>query len=284
MMDPNDAEALAAERNRLIDAYPFRKTVFDAIPEGSRRILDFGCNQGELLLRLQRDKNCRELYGLEVNEESRRILERHLDGSWILDLAEEGAELGDAYEGFFNYLILHDVVEHLYDPWFVLARLRKYLATEGQLVLVAPNFQYWGFIRNLLQGSFFYGEGGGLMNEDHIRWFTYKSLVELVSLAGFMPVRFQLLFPPDTDLNKIDPNAPHKTLTLPPPEVVSTEDACYEVALPADPGKDYLFFLANKLMLVCKPAGMDAPPERISVGGLARRRQAGTFQSKHSWS
>lgn len=274
---------LQKEMDTIIAKTPFREAVFDLIPVGSRKILDFGCNQGELLLRLKRDKECRDLYGVEISEGCRNALDKHLDGAWIMDIAEEDADLGRDYHGFFNYIILHDVVEHLYDPWFVLGKLRRYLSPDGMLILVTPNFQYWGFIKNLLQGNFFYGTGGGLMNEDHIRWFTYPSLLELVTLAGFDATRFQLLFPPDTELDEFNGEEIRSVLKLPPTEVGSQDPEAYSIELPAGIGKEYLFYLANKILLCCKPRETPQTPERIKVGGLEARRRKTSKVHTHSW-
>ena len=274
---------LLEEMNAIIEMFPFRKAVFDTIPPGSSKILDFGCNQGELLLRLKRDKQCRDLYGIEINDGCSAALEKHLDGSWIIDISKDGAGLGEAYHGFFNYMVLHDVVEHLYDPWFVLGKLRQYLSPDGVLILVTPNFQYWGLIRELLQGHFFYGSGGGLMNEDHIRWFTYNSLLEMVTLAGFDATRFQLLFPPDTEFASIDAEAIHTVLKLPPNEVRVQETRPYSITLPAGLKKEYVFYLANKIMLFCKPSKIPIVPERIRVGGLEARRHKNLKTHTHSW-
>lgn len=263
----------AREINRIIENNPFRRSVYDLIPQGVEKILDFGCNQGELLLRLHRDKGCRALYGIEINEGARANLKKHLDGSWIVDLSEEDAELGENYVGFFNYIILHDVLEHLYDPWYVLAKLRKYLAPQAKLILVTPNFQYWGFIDNLIQGEFSYGSGGGLMNEDHIRWFTHSSLIELVMLSGFEATRFRLLFPPGTDFSKLSENKVRTRIEFPPEEVRQEKTPHVVVHLREGNENNYPFFLANKILLVCEPTKAEVLPERIVVGGLAPRRK-----------
>lgn len=72
------------EIDEIIDRNLFRKQVYDSVPEGTSRILDFGCCEGELVLRLRRDKGCTEVYGIDVKEEYRDAI-RHLDGgmTWV---------------------------------------------------------------------------------------------------------------------------------------------------------------------------------------------------------
>ncbi|HEY3592627.1 MAG TPA: methyltransferase domain-containing protein, partial [Polyangiaceae bacterium] len=158
------------EVDEIIDRNLFRQDVYELVPAGTERILDFGCNEGELLLRLRRDKGCKEIYGIDVIDRVRPILDRHLDGGWVRDLHHW--DLDPKYQRFFNYVLMHDVVEHLYDPWFVMAKLRNCLAPGGKLVVVVPNFRYWHFWSQIILGEFRYGAPGGLMNEEHIRWFT----------------------------------------------------------------------------------------------------------------
>ena len=142
------------EIDEIIENNPFRQAVYSVIPDRARKILDFGCNKGELLLRLKRDKNCKDLYGVEIDENCRGPLEKFLDGSWILNLDEEGADLGREFYHFFNYIIMHDVIEHLYDPWYVTAKLGNYLSPRGKLIMVTPNLQFWGLLNSILEGKF----------------------------------------------------------------------------------------------------------------------------------
>ena len=58
----------------IIEMSTFRRNVYNMIPAESSRILDFGCGDGALLLRLQRDKNCSQLFGVEVDTETSKHL------------------------------------------------------------------------------------------------------------------------------------------------------------------------------------------------------------------
>lgn len=260
------------EINQIIERNLFREPVYNIVEQGSTRILDFGCNEGELLLRLQRDKGCSELYGVEINEKCKNVLERHLTKSWIMDLGEEENELGSEFEGFFNYIVLHDVIEHLYDPWYVLAKLRKYISSSGKLIIVTPNPQYWQIYYLLGQGWFPYGVGGGLMNEEHIRWFPYNSLLELVSLTGFKAEYTNLMFPPEVDPSELSSDKKHKSLKLPVAETGFKEDI--EMEIKFKEGSEHIFqlFLANKFMVVCSPEEYAPKPRKIFFEQLAKLR------------
>ena len=259
--------------DRIIENNVFRKDIYDIIPENASGILDFGCHQGELLLRLRRDKNCSELYGIEINENSKELFDKYLDGSWIIDLGDKDAELEDNYLNYFNFIIMHDVVEHLYDPWYVVEKLRKYLAPEGKVLIVVPNIQYWGILEQLINGDFPYG-AGGLMNEDHIRWFTCSSIVELALVAGYKIDSFLPLFPPDTDLSGYNESEIKKVLQFPPVENNKIGKFDVNINFNKDLKKNYYLFLANKILIVCSNSSKPVCPERLIVGGLQERKKA----------
>ena len=64
-------------------------------------------------------------------------------------------------EGYFDLIILSDVLEHLVDPWGILRKLKKYLAPEGMVIASLPNFREFGTLSQLIfKGDFKYAEAG----------------------------------------------------------------------------------------------------------------------------
>ncbi len=258
----------------IIDRNLFREEIFDMIEPGTRRILDFGCNEGELLLRLRRDKGCSELYGVDVMERVRPSLEAHLDGGFITDLHHH--DLPEELVGFFDVIVMHDVLEHLYDPWFVLEKLRNHLAVGGRLVAVVPNFQFWGLWGQVFNGEFTYGRPGGLMNEEHVRWFTPDSILELFRLTNLEPLDLRLLFPPGLDqaaLARLLRSGPIRELSLPPRE--HGGEPQITISFSGDIRQDYMRYLANKILVVAGRTRAElTTPQRTEVGTLELRRAA----------
>ena len=169
-----------------------RNEVFDMVPEASSKILDIGYGDGALLMRLKYQKRCTELYGIEYN--LRDELSDHLEGNWKLDVTSEKHGLDKKYTNYFNYIILHDVLEHVYNPWELLQAIHKFLSDEGSCIIVTPNAQYWEFPYALLSGVFPY-DAHGIWNVDHVRWFTLRSLVETAILSGYGVKEAFLLYP-----------------------------------------------------------------------------------------
>ncbi|MCM8812354.1 MAG: class I SAM-dependent methyltransferase [Candidatus Omnitrophica bacterium] len=271
----NHPEINAALRDEIIRRNPFREQVFGIIPQGAERILDFGCHEGELLFRLARDKACRQLYGVDIDPSIRVPLADLLDGFWNINLAAPDADLGAEFSGFFRYIVMHDVVEHLYDPWYVCAKLRRCLAADGRLIIVTPNVQNWQILVQIVRGYFPYGAAGGIMNEDHIRWFTLQGLQEMLALSGYSAEQLHLIFPPGAEtLEKILP-AGQQCLRLPPEPFRTPDMVSLEIRFPdaAEACRNYPLFLANKILAVCRPTGWAVSPEPVRPGALAGRRQ-----------
>ena len=262
--------------DQIIAAATFRRNVYACIPQGASRILDFGAGSGGLLLRLQRDKGCRELYGIEIDRAASRPLRPLLDGLWHLNIEDPAQDLPAEYRGFFNYVVMHDVVEHLYDPWYCLARIRRWLAPGGRLVLATPNLQFWDFLLKLLSGEFPYGHG--LWHVGHIRWFTVRSLVEMLAVAGFEIERLALEIHYNLDRASLESRRGVREVSLPPAEVAHLvpPDRTVRLAFPADVGPAYPVFLAHKLLAVCRAGAGDVEPVRMAddCDKLHRLRQA----------
>ncbi|WP_196772795.1 class I SAM-dependent methyltransferase [Pseudodesulfovibrio alkaliphilus] len=274
-----------------------RSDVFNLIPASSSRILDIGYGDGNLLLRLKHQKNCTELYGIETHKSRFNSMEGMLDGNWNMCLGPEDNHLDDKFIGYFNYIIMHDVLEHIYDPWMFLSYIRRYASPECRLLLVCPNAQYWQTIFSLLQGDFPYGLDGHY-NEDHIRWFTPKSMIEMALLAGLKIEECHLLLSSKINgdlLGFINSNANKgNILPMPPqgfdhrqyinffPPILDdlSHDAGVDVLFRNGGTKGYLGFYAVKILLISTVAHMDEELDRMTTGTMKVRRRL--FMEKHA--
>ncbi len=243
------------KRDKLIDSDVFRKNVYGLIPEGASRILDFGCGAGGLSLRLQRDKHCTEVYGLDTNREVTADLHGLLDGVFHVDFEISGQELGGEFRGFFNYIILHDVLEHFKDPWYCLSKIRYYLAPGGRLIIATPNVQYWKIQHTILSGDFPYGPG--LWHTGHLRWFTVRSLLELCIMGTYEIDSIMLEIPEVQDVSILENRRNVLSVSFPPLEVRARypELPVIKINYPKDVSRYYPVFLAHKLLVVCRASG-----------------------------
>lgn len=249
--------------DQVIAASAFRRNIYNMVPEGSTRILDFGCGNGALLFRLARDKGCRELYGVELNRPESALAVERLEKVWHANI-EHSFEPFKDYRGFFNVIILHDVIEHLYDPWQTLPKIRELLADGGRVLIATPNFHYWGIQHETLSGRFPYGPG--LWHTGHIRWYTPASLVELLLIGGLSINCLFLEIPDVVDLSRYASSQPVHSFSFPPPEYQQgrRREDIHTVTWGGDIRKYCPVFYAHKLLADCGKGRLPFKPQAVT--------------------
>ncbi len=96
------------------------------------------------------------------------------------------AELGTAQTWVFA-----DALEHLYDPWKLLKRIRVNANGPVEIIACIPNAQNWGIQSILNNGTFLY-QDSGLLDRTHIRWFTRISILHLFQSCGYQVVEMSV--------------------------------------------------------------------------------------------
>ena len=96
------------------------------------------------------------------------------------------------WKGKFDYILAGDVLEHLKNPWEMVAKLRKLLRPEGRLIASLPNVMFFGNVFNLLSGEWKYGDAG-ILDRTHLRFFTRRSIERMLLEAGFAVENIQAL-------------------------------------------------------------------------------------------
>ena len=85
----------------------------------------------------------------------------------------------------FDALIISEVLEHLVDPWAVLARLAPLVRSGGLIFASSPNISHHKVIRSLLRGRWDLADQG-VMDRTHLRWFTPATYAGMFEGAGFV--------------------------------------------------------------------------------------------------
>ncbi|MGE7825170.1 glycosyltransferase [Paenibacillus sp. NPDC093718] len=144
-------------------------------------VLEVGCACGGTLLEIKNRYKNSHLYGIELNEKAAEV------AKIIADVQPENVEndVMNYEEGFFDYIIFADVLEHLYDPWNVLTNIRKYLKPTGKLLISLPNIMHHSVMSDLLvEGNFTYAEAG-ILDRTHMRFFTLKEIQRMSFSTGY---------------------------------------------------------------------------------------------------
>ena len=108
----------------------------------SKRVLDFGCGRGHILLSLQKQHPKWELYGFDIatNQEVKNI------GNNIHIHLDDFSKMEENFENkFFDIIYLNNVLEHVHDPKNIIKRLSNLLKDTGEIIIEIPNIDSFKF-------------------------------------------------------------------------------------------------------------------------------------------
>jgi trans-aconitate methyltransferase len=155
--------------------------MLDHVPE---LVLDIGCGGGATGHELKQRFPNATVHGIEMSEEAAAYAVKRLDRV-LNDNVEQFDFAAAGYaEGSIDTVFFPDVLEHLYDPWRLLQRIKPYLRQNAQVLASIPNVRNFFLVSDLLRGNWDYVEEG-LLDVTHIRFFTRKSVQQLFDQTGY---------------------------------------------------------------------------------------------------
>lgn len=159
-----------------------------AVPRDSY-VLDIGCSTGKLARDLN-GKGCK-VEGVDIDRESLKKAARYCAKVYKIDL-DNLKDFDIHLRGKkFEAITMGDILEHLKYPSVLLNHIKKYLAPGGIAVATIPNTAFvWTRVRFLL-GNFSYSQQGGLMDEDHLRFFSFETARLLFESSGYEIVKIR---------------------------------------------------------------------------------------------
>ncbi len=157
-----------------------RNDLIPLISMDAKCILEVGCAAGMTGQELKKRSGV-FVAGIELNAKAAEIAKTVLD-----DVVQGSIEEMDLpySDGSFDCVLFADVLEHLVDPLSALIKVRRLLKKKGTVVASIPNVQFHGVIHKLIEGNWTY-EKEGILDETHLRFFTYKEIVKLFNQAGY---------------------------------------------------------------------------------------------------
>lgn len=157
--------------------------LLELIPR-ARRVLDLGCFCGGTGRFLKRRFPGCHVVGIEMLERAAAMASEVYDRVHVgtlerLDFDKAGLEAGS-----FDAIVAADVLEHLFNPWEALLRLRPLLSPDGALYVSLPNIRNLKLMSDLAQGRFDYA-GAGILDVTHVRFFTRRTATLMLEQTGF---------------------------------------------------------------------------------------------------
>lgn len=171
---------------------PVLESTVDAIAKAKSigqdlRIFDAGCGNGAIASRLL--KMGYQVTGCDASEMGiAQARQNFRDGKFFVASVYE--DLPSLFGSEYDIVLSSEVIEHLYAPRALLKNTFELLKPGGHFILTTP---YHGYLKNLalaLSGKMdkhftVLWDGG------HIKFWSYRSLAQLLSEAGFRKFTFQ---------------------------------------------------------------------------------------------
>jgi O-antigen biosynthesis protein len=160
-----------------------RTELLDLFVQPPHLFVDVGCGTGVTAQEAKRRFPTATVEGFEFSAAAAQVAARRLDR--VHAGSVEQADFGQLYApNSIDGLLLADVLEHLYDPWNLLVRIRPYLARDAQVVASIPNARNLVLLSELAAGNFSY-EPAGLLDVTHIRFFTKREILKMFAETGY---------------------------------------------------------------------------------------------------
>jgi 2-polyprenyl-3-methyl-5-hydroxy-6-metoxy-1,4-benzoquinol methylase len=156
-----------------------RHDLLPMIPLDAKSVIEFGCGEASLGEALKKRQPCR-VVGVEVDPAAAAVARKRIDDVYCGDAQHIISIIGER----FDCIIGSELVEHIGDPWSLLADMRRICNPAGRLLLSIPNIASASLINDLLIGRFDYTYIG-LTCVGHIRFFTRRTIEDMLRMTGW---------------------------------------------------------------------------------------------------
>jgi SAM-dependent methyltransferase len=140
------------------------------------KLLDIGCATGFLLDEAR--KQGWEVYGVEFSNWAVKYAREKLN---LPNVTQGTLKEANFSKGFFDAIIMTDVIEHLVDPKATLDEIRQLLRPNGIFCCTTPDID--STISKMLKAKWW-----GI-NQAHLFYFNRKTLEEIFAATGFFPIK-----------------------------------------------------------------------------------------------
>ena len=158
-------------------------------------VLDVGCANGKNGKYLIENNIADQVYGIEFD--LKMASEAKVSNTKIF--------LGDLNDRIFinrildetplfDYILFGDILEHLYDPWYVLSELKSKLKDNGRIIISLPNIGHIELFIQVFMNGTWPRNDRGIFDKTHIRWFTRKDVFSLLECSKLELITYERKF------------------------------------------------------------------------------------------
>lgn len=169
-----------------------RKDLIKYIPKGDHCVLDVGCALGINGKYLLENKYANKVIGVEYDNHMAEEASEFNSKVYCGDLNDSNFRTSVINQNLtFDYILFGDILEHLVDPWKVLAELKSTLKPDGRIIVSLPNIAHIElFVQVFIKGTWPRNDRG-IFDKTHIRWFTRKDAFNLATSAQLEVIQYE---------------------------------------------------------------------------------------------
>ena len=162
----------------------FNDTIFSIITKHKpQNIVEVGCMKGTLAKNYRIHFPDCNWHGIDIDEDNINEAKLNCTSTQLANIEELSNESFEKLKHFDTW-IFGDVLEHLYNPWRLLERIKDNANNRVRIVACIPNSQHWNFQARINAGMMQY-QNDGLFDRTHIRFFSRITMIEMFEQAGF---------------------------------------------------------------------------------------------------
>ncbi len=158
------------------------------IPLSARVVLDVGCGTGTLAAAYRRLNPNARLLGIDHDPAKVAAARRHYDECAVADARD--AKPPFATPDGIDCIVYNAVLEHLADPFAVLARHAPMLSPDGMMLICVTNPEHWRAAERLLRGTPRLTDAAAT-DERQSRSLSHETMVRGLIGSGLVPIDSQ---------------------------------------------------------------------------------------------
>jgi 2-polyprenyl-3-methyl-5-hydroxy-6-metoxy-1,4-benzoquinol methylase len=159
-----------------------RDDVIPHVPGRDGTLLDAGGGSGATAVRLKQLGKASRVGVIDIVDCSSYSL---ADFSHVGNIEDESfVKAITEREGPFATILCLDVLEHLVDPWRVVALLHSALEPGGVIVASIPNVRNYGVVLPLVFRNRWSLRDAGILDRTHLRFFVRSTAIDLMTSSG----------------------------------------------------------------------------------------------------
>jgi len=169
-------------------AAPIRRAeIISEYIEPDSTILDVGCGDGTLIDYISKNNSPKEIVGIDVSKKAVEYTKRHGYEAYEMDVTSNTFK-AFMKENHFDYIVLTEVLEHIYEPEQVMLNIRE--SFNKSIFVSIPNSGFLLHRLRLLFGKFpivviVYHV------KEHIRFWTHTDFLYWCNHLGFRVVNYK---------------------------------------------------------------------------------------------